>query len=78
MAPYFNLWCIFNNLAHLEQSLKSNMADFHVVDIAFDSEVKFPHKLFYKKHVGKDTDENTLFLMNIPPYCSEVCIFGLL
>lgn len=47
------------------------MAGFHVVNIAFDSEVRYCHNLFYKKHVSQDGDECTLFIMNIPPYCNE-------
>jgi len=61
-----------------DQSLASklnvdiNMADFHVVEITFEStnnQSSSCHKLFFKKHLSK---ENTIFLMNVPPYCNEV------
>ncbi|XP_077357589.1 ribosomal RNA-processing protein 7 homolog A [Festucalex cinctus] len=50
---------------------------FTVLPLKFNSDAKFEHKLFVKEHkVRSETSshrplDRTLFVLNIPPYCSE-------
>ncbi|XP_053114482.1 ribosomal RNA-processing protein 7 homolog A isoform X1 [Hemicordylus capensis] len=50
------------------------------IPIKFSEEYQSPHYLYVKEHkVREDTDPNkppnrTLFVLNVPPYCTEECL----
>ncbi|KAJ6656318.1 hypothetical protein lerEdw1_003821 [Lerista edwardsae] len=53
---------------------------FTAIPVKFSEKYKSPHYLYVKKHqVREDTDPNrppdrTLFVLNVPPYCTEECL----
>lgn len=54
----------------------NNFKWFIVIKVKYDQQSKASHHLFYKKHkLGKkdlsDLSSRTLFVSNIPPYCTE-------
>jgi len=45
---------------------------FHVIQVAYDETSTSPHQMFIKQHSVKNTDNApTLFLVNVPCYCSK-------
>ncbi|XP_066489986.1 ribosomal RNA-processing protein 7 homolog A [Tiliqua scincoides] len=55
-------------------------AGFAAIPVKFSEKYKSPHYLYVKKHqVREDADTNrppdrTLFVLNVPPYCTEECL----
>jgi len=46
---------------------------FHVILVAFDESTEAPHSMFIKRHSAKASDNSTtLFVVNVPCYCSKV------
>ena len=45
---------------------------FHVIPVKWDKETESGHTLMYKKHIMKTGVSKTLFVTNVPCYCTEV------
>lgn len=49
---------------------------FKIMKVAFDADVKSPHFMYFKKHTQNKRNElfpadRTIFVVNVPPYCTK-------
>ncbi|CAN7983916.1 unnamed protein product [Ixodes hexagonus] len=52
---------------------------FQTLPVTFSSETRSSHTLFFKEHNVREKDDlkprsRTLFVVNVPPYCTEECL----
>eukprot|EP00794_Sanderia_malayensis_P019503 gene19503-21431_t len=57
-------------------NIMATIAGFKIFPVAFDSTVQTPHFLYIKKHTHQKSSVNfpadkTLFIVNVPPYCTR-------
>ena len=56
--------------------MASTLQGFKIMRVAFDKSVKFPHFMYFKKHThqkqsGLMPSNKTIFVVNVPPYCTK-------
>ena len=59
--------------------MASDLAGFHTICVKSNEKCVSYHYLYYKKHETREKDESkpqdkTLFVVNIPPYCTKVIL----
>ncbi|CAN7980759.1 unnamed protein product [Ixodes pacificus] len=57
----------------------SSKGGFQTLPVTFSSETRSSHTLFFKEHNVREKDDlkppsRTLFVVNVPPYCTEECL----
>lgn len=54
----------------------ASFGGFKIIPVCFDQSIKSPHLLYIKKHTHKNSNDvtpadQTVFVVNLPPYCEE-------